>query len=245
MLKNNQKYVERCFVASPGGGESTFTTGNSPRVNGDALFGVKFFPCEVFHFFQIFLIKKNRFSKHPMIGDWGMGNFGMPQTTLLENHNFWHVGFEVWDLFFGHSIIPWVWPPLPGFQWPPELWTIFRLGNPYKPSFATVTGPHPNYTNWYLFLKEICKRHAGAPGCSAVLQTFFSIRSWHFDSGNCCRLGKGGRKTARHWIFGCWWGSWVHNLTSFGRIIATSHQSRGPQMVALGLGKLSSKYPLV
>ena len=72
MLKNNQKYVERCFVASPGGGESTFTTGNSPRVNGDALFGVNFFPCEVFHFFQIFLIKKKTFFETSH--DWGLGN---------------------------------------------------------------------------------------------------------------------------------------------------------------------------
>ncbi len=49
--------------------------------------------------------------------------------------------------------------PLPGFQWPPGL-LHFLIGNPYKPSFATVAGrgPHPIYTliihTWHNYQKN-------------------------------------------------------------------------------------------
>ncbi len=37
--------------------------------------------------------------------------------------------------------------PLTGFQWPPGWHYIFRIGDPYKPSFSTVTGrgPYPRF----------------------------------------------------------------------------------------------------
>ena len=46
-----------------------------------------------------------------------------------------------WSLYLGCG-------PLPGCQWPPELWH-FLVENPHRPSLTTVTvrGPHPMYTS--------------------------------------------------------------------------------------------------
>ena len=48
---------------------------------------------------------------------------------------------------FSSLIFGWDIPPPRMQSWPLGLWTIFRIGDSYKPSFATVTGmgPHPTY----------------------------------------------------------------------------------------------------
>ena len=171
MPKNNQKYVERCFVA--------LEVGNllSPEWNGDALFGVKFFPCEVFHFFQIFLKKTSSFSKHPMIGDWGnFGNFGMPQTTLLENHNFWHV--EVWDLFFlSFDYTLGVFPPSRIPVTRKNYEPFLGSGFPINLHLPRKTGPHPNYIPIDIYKSQ--KDLQMACRCSGMFCKLFSPGTWN------------------------------------------------------------------
>ena len=49
--------------------------------------------------------------------------------------------------------------PCPGFQSPPGLWTIFRIGDSYKPSFATVAGgTTQGIQQLHQFLNNNCER---------------------------------------------------------------------------------------